>query len=95
MTGFFALYVVLLAAITGYQIVSRVTAQLHTPLLFATNCVLAVVLVGAVVLLGHADSTLERVGGFLGVFLATAGGVGGFLATRRLLDALKPGGGAR
>ena len=56
MDGFLALYVFMLAAFTGYEIIGRVPVILHTPLMSGSNFVHGIVLVGAMVVLGHADT---------------------------------------
>jgi len=93
MTGFVAIYVVLLAALTGYGLISRTPPGLHVPLLSGTSFVNGIVLAGAIVVLGHADTTLERVIGFVGVFLAAGNAVGSYFVTERLLEVFKTGGG--
>ena len=93
MTGFEALYIILLAAMTGYGIIARAPEGLHTPLVSGTGFVSAVVLAGAMAVLGQAETTLERIIGFAGVFLATYHAVGGYAVTDRLLEAFKAGGG--
>ena len=61
MDGFLALYVFMLAAFTGYEIIGRVPVILHTPLMSGSNFVHGIVLVGAMVVLGHADTPLAKV----------------------------------
>ena len=90
LTGFVALYIFMLAAFTGYEIIGRVPAILHTPLMSGSNFVHGIVLVGAMVALGHADTTLERVIGFLGVVLGAGNAVGGYVVTERMLEMFKP-----
>ena len=58
--GIIALYIFMLAAFTGYEVISRVPVILHTPLMSGSNFVHGIVLVGAMVALGGADTTLER-----------------------------------
>ena len=67
--GFVALYIFMLAAIAGHVIISRVPVILHTPLMSGSNFIHGIVLIGAMVVLGHADTTLEKVLGFIAVFL--------------------------
>jgi NAD(P) transhydrogenase subunit alpha len=95
LTGFVALYIFMLAAFTGYEVISRVPDSLHLPLMSALTFVHGVVLVGAMVVLGHADTDLERVIGFIGVALAAGNAVGGFVVTRRTLELSRPGGGRK
>jgi NAD(P) transhydrogenase subunit alpha len=84
--GMTALYIFMLAAFTGYEIISRVPVILHTPLMSGSNFVHGIVLVGAMVAMGHADSTLEQVIGFVGVMLAAGNAVGGYVVTERMLE---------
>ncbi|NJO14225.1 MAG: NAD(P) transhydrogenase subunit alpha [Thioploca sp.] len=87
--GFTALYIFMLAAFTGYEVISRVPVILHTPLMSGSNFVHGIVLVGAMVALGHADTTLEKTIGFIGVILATGNAVGGYVVTERMLEMFK------
>ena len=87
--GFTALYIFMLAAFTGYEVISRVPVILHTPLMSGSNFVHGIVLVGAMVALGGADTGLERVVGFIGVILAAGNAVGGYVVTERMLEMFK------
>jgi NAD(P) transhydrogenase subunit alpha len=91
-TGFIALYIFMLAAFTGYEIISKVPVILHTPLMSGSNFVHGIVLVGAMVALGHADTNLERIIGFFGVVLAAGNAVGGYVVTERMLEMFKSSG---
>jgi NAD(P) transhydrogenase subunit alpha len=84
--GMTALYIFMLAAFTGYEIISRVPVILHTPLMSGSNFVHGIVLVGAMVAMGHAHTPLEQVIGFLGVALAAGNAVGGYVVTDRMLE---------
>lgn len=84
--GFIALYIFALAAFTGYEIIRRVPVILHTPLMSGSNFVHGIVVVGAMVMLGQADTTLEKIIGFVGVFLAAGNAVGGYVVTERMLE---------
>lgn len=84
--GFIALYIVMLAAFTGYEVVAKVPAILHTPLMSGSNFVHGIVLVGAMVALGRADTPLETTIGFIGVVLAAGNAVGGYVVTERMLE---------
>lgn len=88
-TGFIALYIFMLAAFTGYEIIAKVPVILHTPLMSGSNFVHGIVLVGAMVALGEADTNLERVIGFTGVVLAAGNAVGGYVVTERMLEMFK------
>ncbi|ALG68964.1 NAD(P) transhydrogenase subunit alpha [Beggiatoa leptomitoformis] len=87
--GFTALYIFMLAAFTGYEVISRVPVILHTPLMSGSNFVHGIVLVGAMIALGHAESTVEQLVGFVGVILAAGNAVGGYVVTERMLDMFK------
>lgn len=87
--GFIALYIFMLAAFTGYEIIARVPVILHTPLMSGSNFVHGIVLVGAMVALGRAEGALELTIGFVGVVLATGNAVGGYVVTERMLEMFK------
>ncbi|HEU4531046.1 MAG TPA: NAD(P) transhydrogenase subunit alpha [Steroidobacteraceae bacterium] len=90
--GIIALYIFMLAAFTGYEVIARVPVILHTPLMSGSNFVHGIVLVGAMVALGHADDTLGRTIGFIGVILAAGNAVGGYVVTERMLEMFKASG---
>lgn len=89
MEGFVALYIFMLAAFTGYEIISKVPTILHTPLMSGSNFVHGIVLVGAMVAMGHADTTTEMVIGFIAVILGAGNAVGGYVVTERMLEMFK------
>jgi NAD(P) transhydrogenase subunit alpha len=88
--GLVALYIFMLAAIAGNVIISRVPVILHTPLMSGSNFIHGIVLIGAMVVLGHADTTLEKVIGFLAVLLGAGNAAGGYVVTERMLEMFKP-----
>ncbi len=88
--GFIALYILTLAAILGFEIISKVPVVLHTPLMSGSNFIHGIVLVGAMIALGHADNTLEKVFGFIAVFLGAGNAAGGYVVTERMLEMFKP-----
>jgi NAD(P) transhydrogenase subunit alpha len=90
--GVIAVYIFMLAAFTGYEVISRVPVILHTPLMSGSNFVHGIVLVGAMFALFRADSTLEQVIGALGVALAAGNAVGGYVVTERMLEMFKSSG---
>jgi H+-translocating NAD(P) transhydrogenase subunit alpha len=90
--GFVALYIFMLAAFTGYEVISKVPVILHTPLMSGSNFVHGIVLVGAMVALGHAQTGLEQLVGFVGVLLAAGNVVGGYVVTERMLEMFKTSG---
>ncbi len=81
-----ALFIFVLAGFTGYEVISRVPVILHTPLMSGSNFIHGIVLVGAMVALGHAETTLEQVVGFFGVLLAAMNAAGGYVVTERMLE---------
>jgi len=87
--GMTALYIFMLSAFTGYEVISRVPVILHTPLMSGSNFVHGIVLVGAMVAMGHAHTPLEQVIGFIGVALAAGNAVGGYVVTERMLEMFK------
>ena len=87
--GFLALYLFMLAGFTGHEIISRVPVILHTPLMSGSNFVHGIVLVGAMVALGHAQTPLETVIGFIAVLLGAGNAAGGYVVTERMLDMFK------
>ena len=87
--GFTALYIFMLAAFTGYEVIARVPVILHTPLMSGSNFVHGIVLVGAMVAMGHAHTALELTIGFIGVALAAGNAVGGYVVTERMLQMFK------
>lgn len=89
MEGFVALYIFMLAAFTGYEIVSKVPTILHTPLMSGSNFVHGIVLVGAMVAMGHAETTTEEILGFIAVVLGAGNAVGGYVVTDRMLEMFK------
>ena len=91
MTGFIALYIFMLAAFTGYEVISRVPVILHTPLMSGSNFVHGIVLVGGMVALGNAQTPLGKTIGFVGVLLASGNAVGGYVSTERMLEMFKSG----
>jgi len=87
--GFTALYIFMLAAVAGYEVISRVPVILHTPLMSGSNFVHGIVLVGAMVALGEAGTVTEQVIGFIAVLLASGNVVGGYVVTERMLEMFK------
>ncbi len=90
MDGFLYLYVFVLAAFTGYEIIGRVPVILHTPLMSGSNFVHGIVMIGAMVVLGHAEGMTEKVIGFLAVLMGAGNAAGGYVVTERMLEMFKP-----
>ena len=83
------LYVFVLAAFLGFQIISRVPPLLHTPLMAATNAISGISLVGSLVAAGSDHNRVATILGFIAVVCATMNVVGGFLITDRMLGMFK------
>ena len=81
--------VFVLAVFLGFELISRVPTLLNTPLMSGTNAVHGIVLVGAMLIAGSADSTLEQALAFVAVVFGTINVVGGFLVTDRMLEMFK------
>jgi NAD(P) transhydrogenase subunit alpha len=81
-----AVYIVVLAAFTGYVVISRVPVILHTPLMSGSNFIHGIVLIGAMVALGLAATPVEQVIGFVAVILGAANVTGGYVITERILQ---------
>src|SRR3982751_2577214 len=79
------LYVFILAAVVGYQVITRVPPLLHTPLMSATNAISGISLVGSLVAAGSDHGTTSTVLGTIAVASATINVVGGFIITDRML----------
>jgi H+-translocating NAD(P) transhydrogenase subunit alpha len=84
-----ALYVFVLAAFLGYQVISRVPPLLHTPLMSATNAISGISLVGSIVTAGAGYNPISTWLGFIAVVCATINVVGGFVITDRMLKMFK------
>jgi NAD(P) transhydrogenase subunit alpha len=89
MDGFVALYLFMLAAFTGHEIIGRVPVILHTPLMSGSNFVHGIVVVGAMIALGHAQGPVEQTIGFIAVLLGAGNAVGGYVVTERMLQMFK------
>ena len=81
--------VFVLAVFLGFELISRVPTLLHTPLMSGTNAIHGIVLIGGMLILGSADSSLEKTLAFIAVVFGTINIVGGFLVTDRMLDMFK------
>ncbi|WP_427008199.1 NAD(P) transhydrogenase subunit alpha [Pseudarthrobacter sp. H2] len=80
------LTVVVLAVFVGFEVVSKVTSKLHTPLMSGANAIHGIILVGAIIVAGHAGDPWLLTIALLAVVLATANLVGGFVVTDRMLE---------
>jgi H+-translocating NAD(P) transhydrogenase subunit alpha len=84
--GMALLTIFVLAVFVGFEVISKVSTVLHTPLMSGANAIHGVILVGAILVTGHADGTGELVLGLAAVLLATVNMVGGFVVTDRMLE---------
>jgi H+-translocating NAD(P) transhydrogenase subunit alpha len=87
-----SLYVFMLAAFIGFEVIRRVSPLLHTPLMSLTNALDAIAIVGAIILVGEVKSTLATVFGTIAIVAAMSNVVGGFLITDRMLKMFKASG---
>ena len=78
-----------LTVFLGFELISKVPTMLHTPLMSGTNAIHGIVLIGAMLIAGTADSTLEKALAFVAVVFGTINIVGGFLVTDRMLEMFK------
>jgi H+-translocating NAD(P) transhydrogenase subunit alpha len=89
MTWLIALYIFMLAAFTGYEVISRVPSILHTPLMSGSNFIHGIVVVGALHALLSATSLSAEILGFIAVILGAANAAGGYVVTDRMLAMFK------
>ena len=87
-----SVYVFVLAAFIGFEVIRRVSPLLHTPLMSLTNALDAIAVVGAIVLAAEHKSTLAAVLGTIAIVAATSNIVGGFIITDRMLKMFKSSG---
>ena len=78
-----------LAVFVGFEVVSKVSSTLHTPLMSGANAIHGIILVGAIIVTAHAETTLELVLAVLAIVLATINMIGGFVVTDRMLEMFK------
>jgi len=83
------IFIIILSVFLGIEVISHVPAVLHTPLMSGANAIHGVVIIGAIIVMGHAKDTLPMVLGFIAVILGTLNVVGGFVVTDRMLEMFK------
>jgi proton-translocating NAD(P)+ transhydrogenase subunit alpha len=93
--GMALLTIFVLAVFVGFEVISKVSSTLHTPLMSGANAIHGVILVGAIIVTGNAHGTAGLVLGLAAVLLATLNLVGGFVVTDRMLEMFGRGGRAR
>jgi len=84
------LTIFVLSIFVGFEVVSKVSAVLHTPLMSGANAIHGIVVMGAIIVTGTAEDTLPLVLGVIAVFLGAINLVGGFVVTDRMLEMFKP-----
>ena len=83
------IYLVILMIFVGIELISHVPSVLHTPLMSGANAIHGVVIIGAIIVMGHAEGVLSLILGFIAVILGTLNVVGGFVVTDRMLEMFK------
>lgn len=83
------IFVIILSVFLGIEVISHVPAVLHTPLMSGANAIHGVVIIGAIIVMGHAETISAMILGFVAVVLGTLNVVGGFVVTDRMLEMFK------
>ena len=83
------IFIIILSIFLGIEVISHVPAVLHTPLMSGANAIHGVVIIGAIIVMGHAQAIPALILGFLAVVLGTLNVVGGFVVTDRMLEMFK------
>lgn len=89
MSSLAILTIFVLAVFVGFEVVSKVSTTLHTPLMSGANAIHGIILVGAIIVAAKAESTLGTALSIIAVILATINMVGGFVVTDRMLEMFK------
>jgi NAD(P) transhydrogenase subunit alpha len=84
------LTIFILSIFVGYEVVSKVSTVLHTPLMSGANAIHGIILVGAIIVTSHAEGAVELTIGTIAIVLSAINMVGGFVVTDRMLDLFKP-----
>jgi NAD(P) transhydrogenase subunit alpha len=87
-----SVYVFMLAAFIGFEVIRRVSPLLHTPLMSLTNALDAIAVIGAIIVVGEQKSTFSTVLGTIAIVAATSNLVGGFVITDRMLRMFRKSG---
>ncbi|MDQ2700977.1 MAG: NAD(P) transhydrogenase subunit alpha [Actinomycetota bacterium] len=78
--------ILVLAAFVGFEVISKVPATLHTPLMSQTNAIHGIVVLGGLIVVGYSTSTFSDIIGFVAIVFGTINVVGGFMVTDRMLE---------
>jgi H+-translocating NAD(P) transhydrogenase subunit alpha len=89
------LTIFILSVFVGFEVVSKVSTTLHTPLMSGANAIHGIILIGAILVATGAKTTLETTLSIIAVVLATINLVGGFVVTDRMLEMFKGKGGKK
>lgn len=81
-----AIFIIILSIFLGIEVISHVPSVLHTPLMSGANAIHGVVIIGAIIVMGHAHNVFSMILGFIAVVLGTLNVVGGFVVTDRMLE---------
>lgn len=82
-------FIFVLSIFLGFELISKVPSMLHTPLMSGTNAIHGIILLGGMLVLAEAESTLAVVLGFIAVVFGSANVFGGFMVTDRMLQMFK------
>jgi len=85
----FLIFILMLAALLGFELIAKVPSTLHTPLMSGSNAISGITLLGAISVCGAGHSDLATNLGIAAVAFATTNVVGGYLVTHRMLDMFK------
>ena len=88
-TEFLTFFIFILSIFLGFELITKVQSMLHTPLMSGTNAIHGIILLGGMLVLASAESTLAIVLGFIAVVLGSANVFGGFMVTDRMLQMFK------
>ena len=83
------LFILILAAFLGFELINKVPPTLHTPLLAATNAIGGITIVGALLASGATDWPISKILGLIALFLATLNVVSGYMVADRMLQMFK------
>ncbi len=84
-----SIYILVLAAFAGFELITRVPPLLHTPLMSGANAISGITIVGALISAGSGETTISTILGFIAIVFATINVVGGFFVTDRMLEMFK------
>jgi len=85
----FNLFIFVLAVFVGFELISKVPATLHTPLMSGANAISGITIIGALIVAGHSSETASQIIGLVAIIFATINVVGGFMVTDRMLEMFK------